>query len=184
MRAAELSRLRDYMRSHDIMFCFSGFMTEEVLTGISIALRKKLALEETDQRTMKGMFSVFVEMVQNVIRYSAETVGTAGEPDHPLRYGILSVGRRDQDQYFVACGNLVTRDDAVRLERDLTHIMSLDRRDLMSLYKRTLREKPPQGSKGAGVGFMEIARQVDHGFDYDFCSVDDRHTFFSLTAYL
>ena len=185
MLAKEMSDLRDYMQGNGIMFCFSGFMTEDVLTGIGNALKKKLEIEETDRRTMKGLFSVFVELVQNVIRYSAEKDTLPNQPElYDLRYGVLTVGRADNDHYFVACGNLIADKDVKRLEKDLGHIASLDRDGLKALYKETLKGETPEGSKGAGVGFIEIARRADHGFEFDFNEIDADHSFFSVKAYL
>ncbi len=188
MLADELALLRNHMQRDGIMFCFSGYMTEEILTGIGSALRKKLEIEDTDRNTSKSLFSIFVELVQNVIRYSAEgdTLTKMVEDEteiYDLRYGVLTVGRND-GKYFVSCGNLIRPDDATRLSGGLAHIKSLDKDGLKSLYKETLRAGPPEGSKGAGVGFVEIARRASHGFEYDFKPVDEDRTFFALKAYL
>jgi hypothetical protein len=188
MLAKEMADLRDYMLGNGIIFCFSGFMNEDVLTGLSGALKKKLEVESTDRKTIKGMFSVFVEMVQNIIRYSAERADgplAAGQADiYDLRYGVLTVGRDRRNRFFVSCGNLISNKDASRLEKDLRHINSLDREALMTLYKKALRGPPPDGSRGAGVGFIEIARHVGHDFEYDISAIDDDHSFFSLKAFI
>jgi hypothetical protein len=189
MLAKELFDLRVELQRKGIMFCFSGFMTEEVLTGISIALKRKMELESVDRRTTRGLFSIFVELVQNVIRYSAEqnTVPRLNEEmteNYDLRFGVLAVGHDLKRGYFVACGNLVTDQDAERLDRDLSHIANLDQEELKALYKQILRGSIPQGSKGAGVGFVEIARRATNGFEYDFHPSDNQHQFFSLMAYL
>lgn len=185
MLAKEMSDLRDYMHNKGIMFCFSGYMTEEILSGIGQALKKKLEIEETDRRTVKGMFSVFVELVQNVIRYSAEKEFLAETPElYDLRYGVLTVGHAEDAPYYVACGNLIANKDVPRLEEGLNHIASLDKDGLRALYKETLKGDTPEGSKGAGVGFIEIARRADNGFEFDFQEVDGDHSFFSLKAFL
>ena len=184
MLAQELSNLRSYMQHNGIMFCFSGFMTEEVLTGIGAALKKKLEIEDADRQTSRGLFSIFVELVQNVIRYSAEKQVREDEPQLlDLRYGVLTVGRAE-DEYFVACGNLITNADAKRLGDDLAHIRNLDREGLKALYKETLKGETPEGSKGAGVGFIEIARRAKRGFEFDFHAVDDDRCFFTLKAFI
>lgn len=184
MLAQELSNLRTYMQQNGIMFCFSGFMTEDVLTGIGSALRKKLEIEDADLQTSRGLFSIFVELVQNVIRYSAEKEVRDIKPQLlDLRYGVLTVGRTD-DEYFVACGNLITKADSERLGRDLAHLQALDKDGLKALYKETLKGDVPEGSKGAGVGFIEIARRAKRGFEYDFHTVEDDRCFFTLKAFI
>ncbi len=184
MLAEKMYEFRDYLHEQGIVFCYSGYMTEAVLTGIGNAVKRKLEIEEADRKTAMGVFSVFVEQVQNVIRYSAER-----EPPVPrgsikeLRYGVLTVGRMD-GRYFVACGNLIRNEDLDRLDAQLKHIQALDRDGLKALYKETLKGEVPEGSKGAGVGFIDIARRATHGFEFDFKGVDDDYSFFCLRAYV
>ncbi len=184
MLAKDMYDFRGYLQEGGIIFCYSGYVTEEVLTGIGSALKRKLELEDTDRRTTKGLFSVFVEQVQNVIRYSAE-----GEPKDQadmsmdLLYGVLTVGKVD-GKYFVSCGNLVRKSDVNRLDASLDHIQKLDKDGLKALYKKTLKGETPEGSKGAGVGFIDIARRAENGFDYDFARVDDDFSYFCLKAYI
>lgn len=184
MLAADLSDLRATMHRRGAVFCFSGFMTETVLTGLGGALRKKLEIEDMDRKTVKGIFSIFVELVQNVIRYSAEREsGETREEAIDLRYGVVSVGRQE-GQFYIACGNLIENKDVDRLSSGLANILSLDQAGLKALYKSTLRGPTPETSKGAGVGFIEIARRAPNGFEYDFEKIDDDHSFFAVRARL
>ena len=50
------------------------------------------------------------------------------------------------------------------------------------MYKETLRSEPEEGSKGAGVGFIEIARRASRPIEFDFTEFDDRFAFFALEA--
>ena len=43
----------------------------------------------------------------------------------------------------------------------------MDSKELRKAYKQRLREGPPEGSKGAGLGFIEMARKADR-FEFDF----------------
>ena len=157
MLAREMYDFRNTLREKGILFCYSGYMTEEVLSGIGNALRRKLELEKTDRKTAKSVFSIFVEQVQNVIRYSAEREPPGSvENKDDLRSGVLTVGWQN-DRFFISCGNLVEQRDVERLETSLTYIQSLDKDALKTLYKETLRGEVPVGSKGAGVGFIDIA---------------------------
>lgn len=184
MLAKQTYDFRGYLQEQGIIFCYSGYMTEGVLTGIGNAIKRKLEIEDADKRTSKGLFSIFVEQVQNVIRYSAEGAPERAEDDAmELRYGVLTVGKMD-DNYFVSCGNLIRNTDVERLSASLDHIKALDKEGLKNLYKETLRGETPKGSKGAGVGFIDIARRAEHGFEFDFAELDDEFSYFCLKAYL
>lgn len=181
MLATEMFNLRNTLETQGITFCYSGYMTEAILLGIGNAIKTQLRLIDADAKLSKGVFAVFVEQVQNVIRYSAEKIGS--EDATELRYGILTVGSQN-DRPFVACGNLISARDAPRLQEALTRIKHMDRNGLKALWKETLRGETPEGSKGAGVGFIDIARQARNGIEFDFRRLDDAYSFFTLKALL
>lgn len=184
MLADEMYEFRNELAGKGIMFCYSGYITEEVLTSIGQAMRMKLELDAKNKSVARSVFSLFVEQVQNIIRYSAEkTEFTTTDSDSELRYGVLSVGR-EGDAFFVACSNLINNSDVKRLDLSLKHIQSLDAVGLKKLYKETLRDEVPEGSKGAGVGFIDIARRAKKGFIYDFRDMADDRSYFCIKAFV
>ncbi len=185
MLAEEMYEFRGYLQERGIIFCYSGYMTEEVLSGIGSAMKKKLELEKTEKSVSRTLFSIFVEQVQNVIRYSAEKItgdNDNNESARELRYGVLTVGEKD-GMYFVSCCNLILKSDVERLDASLNHINTLDKDGLKLLYKETLKGDTPEGSKGAGVGFIDIARRARE-FKHDFMDIDSDYSYFCLIAYL
>jgi hypothetical protein len=180
----QLQKIHSDMLAEGISFCYSGYLSEDILLGIGNTLRKKFELDLIEQKTSTSMFSVFVEMVQNVIRYSAKNQTDDRDPvTIDLRYGILAIGESG-GRNFIACGNLINENDRDRLSGNLEKIQSLDQKELRRLYKETLRGDVPEGSKGAGVGFIEIARRAKHGFEFEFQPTVDEKQFFTITAYL
>ncbi len=181
MLATDMYKFRNYLRETGIIFCYSGYMTEDVLLGLGKAIKQKMVMDDEDKETAKAVFSIFVEQVQNVIRYSAEkeTKDDVAE----LRYGVLTVGRQD-NKVFVTCGNVIRNEDRERLKKNLTNIQKMNKDELKKLWKDTLRGKIPDGSKGAGVGFIDIARRTCQGFEFDFSEVDEEISFFTLKAYI
>jgi len=179
-----LQSIHNDMLGDGISFCFTGFMSEDMLLGIGNTLKKKFEIDALDKTTSISMFSVFVEMVQNVIRYSAENqIDDKAPAIIDLRYGILSIGIKD-GRNFVACGNLISSHDVSRLEMKLSKLQGMDSEELRRLFKESLKDEVPEGSKGAGVGFIEIARRAKHGFDFGFEAAGDGRMFFTISAYL
>jgi len=184
MLAKELFDFRNVITKQGIIFCYSGYITEPVLTGIGEALKQKLYLEEADKTTMRNIFAIFVEQMQNVIRYSAEREPPdAADDENELRYGILNIGM-ENEKFFVTCGNKILRNDVERLSGRLGDLQEMSSDDLKALYKQKLRSPTEETSKGAGVGFIEIARRSSEIIDFGFMDIDDKHAFFALKAYV
>ncbi len=181
MEARELYQFRSYLRERGIVFAYSGYVTETVLSGVGEALRQKLAIEATDTKTVRSVFAIFVEQMQNIIRYSAESEGDESNGSIELRYGVLTVAHRD-DYYAVQAGNVIRKSDQERLESRLAEIVKMDRDGLKSAYKSQLKAGPEPDSKGASVGLIEIARRASGPLEYDFSEAGDDHSFFAIEA--
>jgi hypothetical protein len=179
--------MRAMLHSQGIIFAYSGYVTEQVLSGVGEALKQKLTIDDADTKTLRSVFAVFVEQMQNIIRYSAETSQAALPPASDpgalkeLRYGILTIGREGND-YVVCAGNLIEPSDINRLNARLSRIREMNKDELKAHYKEQLRAEPEAGSKGAGLGFMEIARRASKPLEFDFIDLGDGHAFFALKA--
>ena len=75
MDTKKFYELQNNLKNQNIIFCYSGYVSERILAAIGETLKIKLAIEETELSKTKKVFSIFVEGVQNVIRYSAEILG-------------------------------------------------------------------------------------------------------------
>ncbi len=183
MLAKESISFRDQLDRHGVIFCYNGIITEEILTGIAKALKSKLAGTVPRGHSRK-IFSLFVEQVQNVIRYSAEyETHQVKDKVTELRYGQFMVGEKD-GKYFVTCCNMMSVNDAPRLQTKLELIRDMSRDEIKKAYKEVLKGKTPEGSKGAGVGFLEIARHASEGIEFDFKKINNDYVFFYIKAFL
>lgn len=183
MLANQLYELRDNLRTQGIVFAYSGYVTEDILSGVGDALKRKLAIEDADTQTIRSVFAVFVEQMQNIIRYSVEQLPPPSESHEQgkLRYGILTIGQEGTD-YVVHSGNLVIASDVPRIQSQLTAIQGMNRDELKAAYKAQLRAGPDEHSKGAGIGLIEIARRASKPIEFDLMVIDGEHAFFALKA--
>ncbi|AWK87087.1 SiaB family protein kinase [Azospirillum thermophilum] len=179
--AQQFAGIKRDLDQQGIIFSFSGYLSEGILYSLGEALREKMTLEEADGPTVRRVFSVFVEQMQNIIRYSAEKVtGAAGRPVE-LSAGMVTIGM-EAGKVFIVCGNAVRDGDVARLKERLDHLRSLDRDGIKTYYREQLREAPDDDSRGATIGLIEIARRASEPIEYDFTPLADERSFFCLKA--
>ena len=186
MLAGQLMDLRSMLHKQGVIFAYSGYVTEPVLSGVGEALKQKLTIDDADTKTLRSVFAIFVEQMQNIIRYSAEMQhapppASDANALKEIRYGILTI-RKEGVDYIVCAGNLVRQTDVERLRERLSRIRDMNKDELKAHYKEKLRADPEEGSKGAGLGFMEIARRATQPIEFDFVDVDADYSFFALKA--
>lgn len=181
-----LQNLYDFkndLNRRGIFFCFSGPVSQDLLVEIGATLKLKMELEEAHNAVALRVFSMVVEQAQNVIHYSAEKcpkdriLPGSGKQDE-LSIGIISVGY-EGEHYFVLCGNRVYNEDVERLRERLTRLRKMDKEELKKFYKEQRKKGPDDKSKGAGLGFIDMAKKASQPIEFDFRKIDEKFSFFS-----
>ncbi len=171
---------QENLKKDGVYFSVTGPFSHILMEGIADILKKKMALENIKMSTMMNVYSVVVEQVQNIIRYSAEVIPgeIMGEKNPEIRLGTLVVGYEDE-HYFVVSGNQIRNSDAKRLRERLTALRNMTKDELKQHYKEQRRKDREPTSQGAGLGFIEIARKAER-LEFDFHPINETVSFFSL----
>lgn len=180
MNAREFHEFQKFLNENEIVFCYNGYLSQQIVLSMGEMLKKKVS--EAGPATAPKIFYVFVEQAQNIVRYSAQKIETQNRADR-LGYGSLAIGINNE-KYFCMCGNLVEKDKSASLKHRLHEIVSMDRDALKAAYKERLKAGPEDGSEGASIGFIEMARKSSEPMEYDFIDVDDGYDFFYLKIYI
>jgi len=179
----DLYTLKKHLIQQGIFFEFSGPFSQSLLAEMGDLLKKKMKLEDASSPTILKVFSLVVEQTQNIIHYSAEKLAQNQNGSFDLSTGLIAVGHSD-GEYFVLTGNLIDNEDIEHLKSKLVQLAKMDAEELKQYYKTQRRQHPDHKSKGAGLGFIEIARKSCRPLEYDFIPVDDKYSFFSLNAHI
>ncbi|MBN2782138.1 MAG: SiaB family protein kinase [Campylobacterales bacterium] len=164
------------LKEQGIIFSFSGPMSHDIIEGIGSAIRIKISEGENgDKNIALKVFSIFVEQVENVINYSVEKDSI----DSDMGFGIVVVGKKD-DIYFISGGNKIPNEKVEKLETMLSNLIAMDKEELKAFYKERRKAAKEGDSKGAGIGFIEMARKSTKPIEYNFIPVDDEYSFFTI----
>jgi len=174
--------LKNLLHQEGIFFCLSGPISQKFVTEIGAMLEQKMSMENASRTTILRVFSLVVEKMQNIIHYSDEKVmdeNTPDDPEKPLSFGIIAIGY-EPEHYFVLSGNLIAADKVERLRQRLQQIQRMSKEELKEYYREQRRREPETGSKGAGLGLLEIAKKASAPIEFDFTPVDDAVFFFAM----
>jgi hypothetical protein len=178
--ALDLYDLYKELTNDKILFCFCGSASQLIVEGIGETLLHRMELEGTDTSIVGKVFEIFVEQMQNIVNYSAESVPTEAVSGEELRLGILIVGKEDGN-FCVRCGNHIDNSQVEFLTRTLSGLQTMDKSQLKALYKEA-RKSGNGGDKGAGLGFIDMARKASKPLEFSITPVDENRSFFSLTT--
>lgn len=167
--------IKNGMDRDGIILSYNGPINQDIIEGLSSVVKEKLKYENLSMGTTMKIFSVFIEQVQNILFYSVNEFNNK----HTLKNGITIIGK-NQDGFFILSGNEVTEAQKKRLENKLEKLINLDKDALQKLYKDARRVESDEFSKGAGLGFLEMARKSSKPIQYTFTQISENNFFFSL----
>ena len=157
--------LHKFMQARKTLFCYSGPLSEDLLTSISNPVRHQLSETDSSDGVAKKVFGVFIEQAQNIIRYADTRSAATGDG-----VGTIAISLTDEG-FLIEAVNTIDSEKSNALEKSLVDLSMKDATELRKMYKERLRSGPPEGSKGAGLGFIEMARRVQR-FEFEIAETE------------
>jgi serine phosphatase RsbU (regulator of sigma subunit) len=177
----DLLSFRQQLIENDIILSFEGKMSQEVLVALVETLKERLSTRTTDttQQMTRKIYSVFVELAQNIQNHSTEQVLIQQQK---IGIGIIVI-REDEHKFVITSGNKLSNAAAEKLQAYCDLINALDEESLKKLYKEKLRYARQQQS-GGGIGLIDIIRKSGYPIDYAVQTIDENNQFFTLSVSL
>ena len=166
------------LNANNITLVYSGALWSEGIGGIAGTLKRRLEFDELPLETSQKVFSVFVEQMNNMLMYSAEKGQLEKESESTI--GTFVLGKEGKT-YYIQTGNVMKNESVELVKNKLDYLNTLDKQALRKYYKEQMRlENDNPESKGAGLGFIEIARRISSKIEYSFTPYDEGLAFFVM----
>ncbi|MDR0248899.1 MAG: SiaB family protein kinase [Oscillospiraceae bacterium] len=180
----DIRQYNDMLKANNVSVIYSGPIWANGIDGMAEMVLKRLEFEELPRSLSMSVFSIFVEQINNMMFYSAEKelhTGAGGDTEEVSR-GVFVLGV-DGDAYFLQSGNVVTDSSAAILKERIDHINSMSKQELRQYSKQLLNaDDSLPGSKGAGIGLVEIARRSTDPIRYIFEPYEQSLQYFTMYA--
>ena len=177
-----LHTFKNELGNRKIFVSFNGPVSQDLMAELGDVLKQRMESEQAGTSKVLNVFSMLVEQAQNIIRHSAEKMqgnNLSGDVKE-LSLGIIIIGHEGDGHYFVLCGNMIENEYVEPLREKLTRLQHMTKDELRKHYKKQRRRKPDERSKGAGLGFIEMARKAVRPLAFSFRKIDANLSFFSL----
>ena len=156
---------------HDLVALqYTGFFSQHNITAMGEVVRLFLEQHEASFSTRRKLFSTFIEMMQNILRYSSDSRALS-KNNAEMRFGAVIFGM-DNGRYVCESANLVKSGDTDRLRECLEALSAMSPEEIKLTYKASLRAETPAWSKGANIGLLTLARDVSEPLVFTFRQVE------------
>jgi hypothetical protein len=156
---------------------YKGFLKYETIGEIIQKLQQEARKQQVKMSVYKRVLTATIESLENIYRYndSFETEFVNSKKYKPEFSIIL-----DNNVFVIRASNPVHKADIEGIKNKLDYINVLDSNGLKKLYKSTISNGKFSLKGGAGLGMIEMAKTTGGKVFYEFESINDNFSFFSL----
>lgn len=157
-----------------VLFYYAGEVSQNVIGTMSDSLKQRLDAAGASGTARRKIFSVFIEMAQNIVHYASLGDGQQS------KVGALAVGKGEDGKFYVLCGNPVPIEHVERIKGKVDPLRSMSVDEIKAAYKEQLRNDEhdkDQVSRGAGLGFLTVAREASEPIEYQIVYRSDNAQF-------
>ena len=173
----DLLAIREIFNRQNIMLWFNGPVTAPLIEEIGTALRKHMEGQAESPSAISDVFSVYIEMAQNIRRY-AQAQAFENEAS------TILISRDDAGHYVISASNIVRDQDANALGERIGQLFHLDKEALKAAFKTQLRQPRSALTGSAGLGLIDMARKAAAPLQHTLQALDNGRTLFNLRVVL
>jgi len=175
-RGKAVAQLEHLMAENNVYLIWSGHFSPDVGKEVLSFTETKLSEEDVDSGLRRKVFSILVETLENVAKYSP-----GFEPEE--KYGMpVAMIRLDGHVYSLTTGNLILNDKVAALKEKLDTINQYDKAGLKELFKKVLEDQSIDSDSTGNMGLIEMARKSGNKLIYQFDRVNDQYSYYMLTV--
>lgn len=168
------------MKDHDVVLSFKGMLSQAILVGLVEMVKEKFLLKAKNEKLVKKVYTLLIELVQNILHYSAERI-CSDEEGAILAMGIVLLTESD-DGYTVLAGNPVENQYLPQVKRFFDSLLNMDKEEARQLYRKKLRSPRESGKSGPGASLLNIVGKSDLTIAYELNTIDDDYSFLVLSV--
>ncbi len=171
--------IQDIVEEDGIIFLtYGGFLSQALISSMTEALEKEAELSELNMGVANNIFTIFIELSQNMMNYSKTQCEDCNEMKSN---GLIIVSKNSELNYTIHSQNIIDKTDKEKIEPVLEEIKKMNKEEIKAMYRELRRTGRNTHGKGGGIGFYEIAKRCDF-IDFEFKSINENKYYFHFQA--
>jgi hypothetical protein len=175
-KGESILQLERIMAEENIYLIWSGHISPDIGKEVLTFTETRLAEEVIDSSLRRRVFSVLVEIIENVAKYSP-----GRDPERQFGMPVAMI-RLANNEYSLTTGNLILNSDTDHLREKLDTINHYDKIGLKELFKKSLSGQTIISDSTGNMGLIDMARKSGSKLEYQFEQINDLYSYYTLTV--
>jgi len=166
-----------------VIMNFQGLITQNSIVDLAKTVESTLFSFDEEESKIRAIFEIIIEIMQNMLSYSYDSVDL-GNNTYQSNGDINIILNKNTHTYLINSGNLIDIAKKESIKSSLDEINSLNADELKEVYKERRRSRRRNHGRGAGLGFLDIARKSKNSLEFEFLANDENSLMFKLLVKL
>jgi len=162
-----------------VIMSFEGLITQKSIVDLAKTVEATLFSFDEEEMKVRSIFEIMIEILQNMLSYSYDSIDL-GDNTFQSSGEIRISLNRNSHTYFIKSGNLIDINKQEFIKSSLDEINSFSPEELKEVYKERRRSRRKNHGRGAGLGFLDIAKKSKNKIEYQFFENDENSLMFKL----
>jgi hypothetical protein len=171
-----VAQLERIMAENNVYLIWSGHITPDVGKEVLSFTETKLSEEDIESNLRRRVFSILVEILENVAKYSP---GREQEEQFGMPVAMI---RMIEKEYSLTTGNLILNANVEHLREKLDIINTFDKIGLKELFRKSLSGQTISNDSTGNMGLIDMARKSGSKLEYQFEKINDLYSYYTLTV--
>jgi hypothetical protein len=171
-----ISQLERIMADNNVYLIWSGHISTDVEKEVLTFTETKLEEEDVELNLRRRVFSILVEILENVARYSP-----GKEPEEQFGMPVAMIGM-EQEVFSLTTGNLIRNEQVQDLREKLDLINKYDKVGLKELFRKSLSGQTIKSDSTGNMGLIDMARKSGSKLVYQFEKINELYAYYTLTV--
>jgi hypothetical protein len=152
------------------IYDFDEVINENSIIKTAKEIENLLIQHQAKPSKIQNVYETLIEIMQNILNYS---YGNIELPDNKREAnGSITLSYNSEDDvYILQTCNLIEASQEQIIKDKLFNLQGLDDKELRRLARKKMRNREDNHEKGAGLGFITIARKCSAPIEVDFSDI-------------
>jgi hypothetical protein len=175
-RGKAISQLERLMAENNVNMIWCGHISSDVGKEVLSFTETKLSENEVNLKLRRRVFSILVELLDNVAKYSP---GKEAEREFGMPIAMIKV---TGENYFITTGNLILNTQVSHLKEKIDIINKYDKAGLKEFFVKSLSGQTLLTDSTGNMGLIDMARKSGSKLSYQFEMVNEFYSYYIVTV--
>ncbi|MGL4596546.1 MAG: SiaB family protein kinase [Bacteroidia bacterium] len=167
-------QVKDLLEDSSTDWFYLGDIDNDLIGAFVSLMEERPIYRDIPRSSRRKIISAVVECLQNIRNYAPKV-------DISHAKSVVMVKRFENNKLGFLCGNIMHTREVPALQKKLELINAASPKQLREMYMTQMHATLEDANRNsAGLGLFEIARAVNSPIKFEFVSLPDNFTFFSV----